>query len=158
MANALKGEVGFRTSDGQQHVLRFSTNAIIEIEQALDKTVLEVSQMLSDINSLRMGTVRTIFWAGLRDRRVGISLSEAGEIMNDVGFGRALELIGQGFTAAFPTASDSPNPPAPVPVKAEVGTGSGSSGGGVKLDLMTSASGLELREASPIPLVPRMSA
>lgn len=151
MPNIHKGEIGFECG-GQQYVLRYSTNALIEIEGALDMNVTEVSAALGNVQNLRMGTVRTIFWAGLRDRQVNTSQQVAGEIMFEIGFARTMELIGLAFQAAFPGSedvADRPPQPAPATEARPAGTGQSSSGGGESSVEETRSSGKPPLATSP---------
>lgn len=106
MANAHKGEIAFEAG-GKSYTLRFSTNAICELENALDRSIISISQDLVNAEknpeSLRFSTLRAILWAGLREHHPGMTLVEAGDVMTEIGgLSKAVELIAEGFTLAFP--------------------------------------------------------
>jgi hypothetical protein len=125
MANPFKGEVAFEVGE-QSYKLCFSANAIIEMEDHFDKTVEEISNLLRDTDRLRMKNLRAVFWAGLTDHHPGITIKEAGVIITQVGFQRVVELIGLGFSRAFPEVEGEANPPKPD----QDGTGPASSTNG----------------------------
>lgn len=123
MANRHRGEVSF-AAGGETYTLRYSANALAELEDALDKSVGEIVELMQSQKGLRIKTVRTIFRAGLLDRHPDITDQQAGDIISDVGLGEAANLLGRAFTAAFPPveggASESPQK------GAAAGTGAGS--------------------------------
>jgi hypothetical protein len=102
MANKQRGEVGFEL-DGVNYTLRFSTNAMCELEDATGVPVLQLANSLQDERSVSIKTLRAMFAAGLSDTS-DISIKEAGDIIDGLGIPRAGELIGQAFMAAFPEA------------------------------------------------------
>lgn len=103
MANPHKGEVSFQAGD-ETFTLRFSANALAELEDALDKSVMEIADLMQSEKGLRIKTLRTIFWAGLLDHHEGVTEKRAGDIISDIGMGEAAEIIGRAFAAAFPAA------------------------------------------------------
>lgn len=98
MANPHRGEVAFEVGS-TVYTLVFSTNAICELENLLDRG-LNVIVMSMD----RLATVRALLWAGLRARHSGVSLEQAGEIIDLCGMAAATEAIGRALSAAFPAA------------------------------------------------------
>lgn len=123
MANPHKGDVAFE-AEGRSYTLRFSANAIVALEDCIDKPISEISALLGDVTSLRMKNVRAVFWAGLTDHHPDVTAARAGQIIDAVGFGRAVELIGLAFSRAFPDTSGEANPP--MPGQDRDGTGSAS--------------------------------
>lgn len=116
MANPHKGEVAFEAGE-QTRTLRFDTNAICIAEEDLD---LGVDQIISRLNSGRLSVVRVLYRAGL----VGnVTLPQAGEIIDELGHARAMELLSEALALAFPKADDS----GPPPKGEKVGTGKRSS-------------------------------
>jgi hypothetical protein len=110
--NPHKGDVAFEAG-GRSYTLRFSTNAIVVMEDHFDRGVNEISALLSDPGKLRIGHVRAVFWAGLSDHHAAFTLQEAGAIIDAIGQARAVELIALAFSRAFPEAEAQANPPAP---------------------------------------------
>ena len=131
MANKHKGEVTFET-DGKNYTLRFSTNAICELEGVLDRSIISISQDLinaeKDPERLRFSTMRAILWAGLREHHPSLTLAEAGDVMTEMGgLAKAVEIIAEGFALAFPepqaNGADRPQKPS-RPTKAGIGLAS----------------------------------
>lgn len=151
MANPHKGEVDFEitNTDGaaQTYTLRFSANALCELEDVLDMGINVIATQLSDVKDLRLKTVRAVFWAGLRDHHPGVTLREAGEIVTSMTLPVALEVVAKAFTAAFPEPPTKADPPPPVPSAgpakiAAGGTGNVSLDNGVNKVSTTKSSGL----------------
>lgn len=118
MANPHKGEVTFEAG-GKTQTLVLNTNAICNLEDDLQIGITEIAQLLQ---AGRMSIVRATFRAGLVNGSAdgpGLTLLEAGEVVDDVGFLRAVELIQQALERAFPNQE----PEAPRPRKAGAGTG-----------------------------------
>jgi hypothetical protein len=67
MANPHKGEVAFE-AEGVHYTLRFSADAVCNLEEHFDKTLAEVGEIFANPKLLRMKTVRAVFAIGLRDR------------------------------------------------------------------------------------------
>lgn len=119
MANKHRGEVGFSV-DETDYTLRYSTNALCAMEDALDLGVNAVALLLADPSQVRMRIVRAVFWAGLTDRHPEISQADAGDIISAIGIPKALDLLGRAFALAFPEVKDgTKNPPKP----GRIGTG-----------------------------------
>ena len=104
MANKQKGEVKF-VAAGQHYVLRFSNNALCELEDATGRGALEVAADLQgagdDNTKIRFKTVRTLFWAGLTDHHPDLTEKDAGNILQDLGLEKAFPLIGEAFQLVF---------------------------------------------------------
>lgn len=106
MANPLKGEISFQ-ADGKEYVLQYSNNALVELEDRLDRGIVDISDELvrwsKEPKNLRLGTIRAVFWAGLRQYHPEVDLIEAGELITRAGgLLKAAELIGKAFERAFP--------------------------------------------------------
>lgn len=96
MANPHKSEVAFKVGD-VEYTLKFSTNAICELEDRLDKGLNTIVA-----NMERLTTVRALLWAGLQSKHDSITLQKAGEIIDQSGMAAATEAIGKALNAAFP--------------------------------------------------------
>ncbi|WP_396190307.1 GTA-gp10 family protein [Flavobacterium sp.] len=96
MANPARGEVALAVAD-TEYTLKFSTNAICELEDRLDKGL-----NLIVANMERLTTVRALLWAGLRAKHPDVTITQAGEIIDRIGMAQATEVIGKALTAAFP--------------------------------------------------------
>lgn len=118
MANSHRGEVSFEC-EGQNYILSFTTNALCELEDALNLGIAEISEILSDPKRLRMKYVRAVIWAGLTDKHPQITIKEAGLIVGVIGLQKAIDLMSRGFSLAFPDGGEGQkNPP-----KGRAGTG-----------------------------------
>jgi hypothetical protein len=94
LANKNKGEVSFEVNE-KSYTMRFSANALCELEDVLNMGVNDVAEQMAKPKNLRIKTVRGIFWAGLRDYHPEITITQAGE------------LIGKAFTLAFQDSTKS---------------------------------------------------
>jgi hypothetical protein len=81
--------------------MRFSANALCELEDAIGMGVNAVATQMSDPSTMRLTMVRTVFWAGLRDHHPDITLHQAGEIITDLSLTKAMELVSKAFELAF---------------------------------------------------------
>jgi len=103
MANPLRGEVELQTSD-KTYIMRMSINAIVSIEDHFDKGVNQVSDMLADPASMRIGHLRSIIMHTLREHHPEVDETMAGEIIGQAGFEATAEAIQKAMVAAFPQA------------------------------------------------------
>lgn len=103
MANPARGEVALTVAD-TEYTLKFSTNAICELEELQNKGLNEIVQDLE-----RLSTVRALLWAGLRAKHPDVTLKGAGELIDTIGMIPATEVIGRALNAAFPPPSKDPN-------------------------------------------------
>lgn len=116
MSMTTKGEIRFSAGE-DNYVLIFSINALVTLERELGIGVAEVGSQLGQ--SLRISTLRTIFWAGLIQHH-NLSEEQAGDVIQQIGATKAGQLIAEAFAAAFPEATKggSARPP-----RAAAGTG-----------------------------------
>jgi hypothetical protein len=156
MANAQRGEVAFEC-DGKSYALRFSSNALCELEDILNCGVNAIATQLSNPENLRIKTVRAVFWAGLLDRNPEMTLRDAGEIITSLTLPVALTKIGLAFSAAFPSTDESATvrPLMPEPVNpGPAGTGATSFENGAKPGSKTKSFGAAPHETSSVSLPP----
>jgi hypothetical protein len=107
MANPHKGDVSF-DAHGQTFTLCYSANAICEIEDVLDTSIMALSTKLAkaakDPNSVRMSTIRAVLWGGLREHHPDIDLKAAGDLIPAAGgLMVIMNKISEAFQRAFPT-------------------------------------------------------
>lgn len=100
MANPHKSEVAFKVGE-TEYTLKFSTNAICELEDRLDKGLNTIVA-----NMERLTTVRALLWAGLRAKHPEVNIAQAGEMIDRLGMPEVTEVIGRALTAAFPVAEE----------------------------------------------------
>lgn len=131
MANKYKGEVEFKAGD-ETYVLRFSANAIVGIEEAFDKSIRQLGDMMSDPDKLRMSAVKQMFCIGLIDHyaetKPEIDAAKAEAIFGRLSPIEATQVVVRAFTAAFDMATGGQaaadaNPPAAASEAPPIGTG-----------------------------------
>lgn len=108
MANPQRGEVSF-DAGGKTYTLHYSANALCELEDLLDKGIIELTTEMQgwekNPGKIRFKTIRAMFWAGLRDHHPEIDVAGAGELVTNAGgILGAVDLIGRAFGVAFPDA------------------------------------------------------
>ena len=118
----MKGEVIFE-ADGRSYTMLFSINAICNLEENLGKTINQISESLQNTETMRMSLARSVFRAGLSDLHPKTTEKQAGEIITNLGFQPAMDLINKAFSLTFPSEEGQENPPKP----AADGTGTASS-------------------------------
>jgi len=101
MANKHRGEYAFEAS-GKTYTVCFSSNALANAEDALGVGIAEIGEALGDIGKLRIKTVRGLLWAGLTDHHKALTVEDVGLLIDEITLGKAVEIIGEGFTRAFP--------------------------------------------------------
>lgn len=125
MANPVKGEVSFEANE-KVYKMRFSANALCELEDQVGMGINAIATQLADPNNLRLKTVRAVFWASLLDYHPDITLRQAGDLVTEINMTEALKLITKAFELTF---QDAPKvrPPKPGSVspanKEAAGTG-----------------------------------
>jgi len=80
MANKERGEVAVQIGK-QSYTLCFSTNAIAEIEQVGDASIMVL--MAQYVTEGRAATTRLMLWGALRKFHPDISLLDAGDMLDD---------------------------------------------------------------------------
>lgn len=103
MANPSRGEVTFTVAD-VEYTIKFSTNAICELEALQNKGLNEI---VGDLE--RLSTVRALLWAGLHSNHPNVTLKQAGDLIDKLGMVAATDVIGRALNAAFPPPSKDPN-------------------------------------------------
>ena len=100
MGNAIKGEVSFEAG-GRTYVLVYSIDALCALEERLDISVTEIGQAMG--KTMRLGFLRALFWAGLRERQPEVTEKAAGELIPLIGADALAPLLTEAFAKAFPT-------------------------------------------------------
>ncbi len=111
MANQNRSAVALEAGD-KVYSLRFSTNAICELEEHFGKPIMAIVNDLEDESRVGMGLVRAIVWAALLEQNPNITHKEAGRILDEAGQQVVMEKIGLALQRFFPDgeASDKPRP------------------------------------------------
>lgn len=102
-ANPVRGEKTFDV-DGKTYRMAFSTNSIIELEEELDDTMVNITERLTDPKGVRMSLARSVFRAALLEYQPDITHQDAGRLMDKLGPIRSLELVAEAMTLSFPEA------------------------------------------------------
>lgn len=84
MANPIRGEVEFE-AQGKVYTLRFSYNAMVEIEEKAGKPFPAISAELTDPEKVSLKTLRLMFWGALRDRHPDVTVEQSGELIDAAG-------------------------------------------------------------------------
>lgn len=111
MANAERGEVSVDVG-GRSLTLKIGTNAMCEIEAATGKTITEIGRLLGSEETASIELMRVVFWGALQHHHEGLTLKDAGNLIDEIGPSEIGPLIGRAFEAAFPAAKGGKeNPP-----------------------------------------------
>ncbi|HEU4986863.1 MAG TPA: GTA-gp10 family protein [Rhizobiaceae bacterium] len=110
MANRHRGEVSFDAA-GKTWTMRLSTNALCELEDALGSGVDAIGTSMADPRSAKVKTLRLIMWASLTDHHEGVTVRQAGELIDEIGLDTAMGLVQKAFAAMQPEAKGRANPP-----------------------------------------------
>lgn len=147
MANPLKGDVEFMVG-GKTYILRLSVNAICELEEKLQRGFMTVADeilkwsppmdakgnllpevpaaAIKRIGAMKMGTIRAILWAALRDHHPEVTLVQVGEMIAEIGgLGGGMNLVSRALVAAFVQKDSSAEDPQ-KPGQTQPATGSAS--------------------------------
>lgn len=124
MSNPHKGEVAFESWD-EKYKLSFSANALVELEEALGKTVQEISTEFMEPDKFRMKNLRVAFWAGLLDHQPDTDMTAAKRALSGLNAIEAVALVTKAFGLAFPSneGGDDARPPQPGEPARTNGTG-----------------------------------
>lgn len=101
MGNPLKGQVSFTGSDGVEHKLCFTAEAMFRLEEAIGKPMASIEADMRDTTKFGLGTIRTMFWAALLDTNPDLELKNVGAIFSKIGPLEACDLVVKAFTGAF---------------------------------------------------------
>lgn len=97
----MRGRVTFEVK-GEERALRFTTNAVCNLEEAANMGIAEIGAELES-GRVRLGLLRLLLWAGSTK---SLTVEEAGDLIDEIGVMGAVEIIGRAFGAAFPDAEE----------------------------------------------------
>lgn len=105
MGNKNRGDCELE-SGGKVYTLRYSTNALCEVEAILEKPF---DQVLLDFASgkISMINTRAMFYSGLREHHPDLTITESGNLLDEVGLDQAVNKLNEAISLAFPAKSDS---------------------------------------------------
>lgn len=130
MGNPLKGAVTFTGTDGQAITLSFSAEALYRLELQLEKRINVISEEMQDPSLFNLGTIRTLFWAGLLDGHEDLKLEDVGRFFRQVPPLEAIAHVTAAFNGAFAGAAAGGEaradavPPEAIQDHPPIGTGS----------------------------------
>ncbi len=103
-----KGSVTLTVGEAE-HSLRFTTNAIVLFEETYGQnfTAVESFARSVDVGSVSFRCLRALIYAGLSDS-ADITLKQAGAIIDEVGFPKAMGAALEAVQAAFPEPEQKP--------------------------------------------------
>ena len=103
--SSVDGKIEFEV-DGETYALQYGMNALIDLEDHYDCGIEEIGVKLSgeDGKAVRLGDVRQIFLAGLKQHQPDMDLVQAGNIMTSLGTTEVEKVVGKAFALAFPEA------------------------------------------------------
>lgn len=128
MANKNKGEVALKAGE-KEYILRFSANALCDLESSTGKTIMQIMDGVKNIENLSMTTVRAMLWAGLKEHHPEVTIMDAGNIIGEISMLGAFNKIAEAAQAAFPDAEkDNPQLPDGRQVPAGIGLASSEAG------------------------------
>lgn len=96
MANPQRGTVEVEL-DGKPHQLRYTLNALAEIENRLG--LQSIDEVLTALKGLSMRSLRTLLWAGLLDQRPELSEQDVGRM--DFEFVPVVRAVSEGISSVF---------------------------------------------------------
>ncbi|MBV7408205.1 gene transfer agent family protein [Maritimibacter sp. DP1N21-5] len=88
-------------ADGKTWTLQFTTNALVELEEAVGKKI----DAFLEAESHSLKDLRTMFWAGLIEHHPEVTQKQAGDIIDAAGGLEAIMgIINGAMTASLPEA------------------------------------------------------
>lgn len=93
----------------KEYTFRLGANAICRFEQEAGIGVGKFA-MQFDPKAIEFRVVRAMVWAGLKDRHPEMTLTLAGEVIDEVGAGNIMNLLESAFIASFPPPDKNANP------------------------------------------------
>lgn len=102
MANKLKGEVSFEAS-GKTWTMKIGTNAWCLVESEMNLDLADI-----DLSRLSIRNVRAIFWASLQHHHEGVSVKDAGDMIDEIGTQKVAELVAQAIELQAPVQKANP--------------------------------------------------
>lgn len=105
MANPHRGETSVEIG-GKTYVLCYGMNACAELENHLGRSfpeiVAELQSWKENPERIRVTTVRALLWAGLRRRHSSVTLEQAGDLIDEIGFSNVWQPVNEAFERAWP--------------------------------------------------------
>lgn len=101
--NSKRGGVTL-SSDSGNYIVRVNTNAMVRYQDHTGESFLDgIAALQTNQSDIRR--MRDLFWAGVSHVE-GMTPEMAGELMDEVGFAKALEKVSEAAALAFPPADE----------------------------------------------------
>lgn len=84
------------TTESKKYPFKLSTNALCTIEQMSGRTVMDLTK------SMGFTELRLCFWAGIHEYDESVDVKEVGEIIDEVGWDKANDLLLESLSYTFP--------------------------------------------------------
>lgn len=94
MANKHRGFVSIELD--QPRKLKFTTNALAELEDALNMPLTQLGENMAGIK-----TIRALVWAGLLHESPNLTIDQAGNLLDYADFNHASEKVKEALELAF---------------------------------------------------------
>ncbi len=107
MANRELGEISFDVGD-KTYTMKIDANALAEMEAALstDTRSMTWQQALTLVERGQVLAIRALLWASLRRYHRGITIEQAGDLVQQMGSSGVNKQLEAAVKAAMPTAED----------------------------------------------------
>ncbi len=105
--NPHKGEIDFQVGNRSYKII-FTTNAICQMETELGMSMMKIGSKMAT-GDVALNDLRVMLWAGLSEFHPEITIKNAGEIIDYLGFQESGNLISQASQAAFGEAKKNSN-------------------------------------------------
>jgi len=114
MANPHRGEFEFEAA-GEKYILRFSANAVVDLEEAFDVTLGQLGERFQSLDAVRLADIRTMFCVGLEDKHRDLTKDQRIKLFGELLPMEATQLVMQAFQRSFGVSEVvvAENPPKP---------------------------------------------
>lgn len=124
MANQLRGEVGFQ-ADGQDYTIVYTIDALCHLEDRLDQDIGAILERCRH-ELRRLGFLRVLLWAGLREKHPEVDEQAAGDLVAKVGVVSMGAMLATAMMQALPPPKEAAKRTGgPRKAKAAKGAGTG---------------------------------
>lgn len=86
MANPFRQEHKIIGESGRTYSLKYSMNAVVELEEALRMPISQFTQLAHNFG---VREARALLWAGLLHKQKDLTIEQAGDILEDIGLEKA---------------------------------------------------------------------
>ena len=112
MANKERGEHEI-TVDGKAYILRYSTNALCNLESILNRPFSEVMDDFAG-GKISLVNARALFFVGLQSSHKNMTIESAGDLFDAVGFDVGIAAVNEAVGLAFGNSEDDSKKKIPI--------------------------------------------